>query len=71
MGATASDFSSRARSEDRVDVDPRPTSDNARGENRPVPKGVTRETARHIVVRLAHETTMGRRLTPRADLSRA
>jgi hypothetical protein len=28
------------RSEDRVDVDPRPTSDKVRGENRPVPKGL-------------------------------
>jgi hypothetical protein len=32
--------SPRARSEDGVDVDPRPRSVKARGENRPVPRGL-------------------------------
>jgi hypothetical protein len=39
-GATACEFSPRMRSEDRVDVDSRATSDNVRGEKRPVPKGL-------------------------------
>jgi hypothetical protein len=40
QGRDRARLSPRARSDEGVDVDPRPRSDNAGGENRPVPKGL-------------------------------
>ena len=60
MGAIVCAFSPRgARSEDRTDVDPRPTKDNARGGNRPVPMGLRAGPRTTSLLALPMDRAMG------------